>query len=106
MNIKNLFEFLEKNLLDEINGELILDGNQIIWTFDLNKDSEEFDENNDCDEFSYNLQSNEEVLQEIYVEDLDCIVELISDFDDESTYTFSEPEIGECVISFKISKEK
>ena len=41
MNINELFDKIQEGGLSEsINGELIVKGNCIIWTYDLNKNSE------------------------------------------------------------------
>jgi hypothetical protein len=101
MNISILFEELEK---EELRGELMLEGNCIIWSYNLNDDSEEIDiaEVNDDDDYGYDITSPLELLQDAYNEDLGVIELSISEFDEQGDWTFSDPEIGETTISFKI----
>ena len=105
MTINELFEKIQEGLfLDELNGELIIKGNCIIWTYDLNKNSEEIETPTDDEEseFSFESQSPEELLLEAYQEDLEAIELFLDELEEFDNWTFSEPEIGETVISFKI----
>jgi hypothetical protein len=106
MNINELFDKIQEGGLSEnLSGELIVKGNCIIWTYDLNKNSEEIeapvDEEGEEPEFSFESSSPEELLLEAYTEDLETI-ELFLDELNEDCWTISEPEISETVISFKI----
>lgn len=107
MNINKLFEKMEEDSFNEnLNGELVLEGNCIVWSFDLDKNSEEIEapQVNDEDEleFNFNVTSPLELLQEAYQEDLQAIELLIDEVDEFSEWSFSEPEIGDTTISFKI----
>ena len=106
MNISELFEKLQDNVSNEFNGELILEGNCIIWSYDIDRDGMPVEEKtNDDDEleFDFNtVKSSEELLQQGYDEDLLTIQTFITELDDYADWSFSDPEIGETVISFKI----
>jgi hypothetical protein len=104
MNISELFEKLQDDILEELNGELILEGNCIIWSYDLDRDSAVQDiEVNDDDEFDFtSATSPEELLQQGYDEDLIVIEGCIAQLDDFADWSFSDSEIGETQISFKI----
>lgn len=105
MNINELFEELQDNILDELNGELILEGNCIIWSYDIDRDGMPIEEKTDDEdelEFDFSsIKSSEELLQDAYDEDLMSIQTYVDSLD-EDCWTFSDPEIGETVISFKI----
>jgi len=105
MNINDLFENLQKSLIDEIKGELILNGNCIVWSYDLDRNVEEI-EITDDDEIDYDLKescSPEELLQEVFIDDKEIIEKFIFELDDYTDYwSISEPEINNNIISFKI----
>lgn len=105
MNISELFEELQDNILDNLNGELILEGNCIIWSYDLDRDGATPDlgiSDDDDVEFDFaSSMSPEELLQEGFEEDKEAI-ELFLDGLDEDCWTISDPEIGETQITFKI----
>jgi hypothetical protein len=108
MNINELFEDLQDNVLDDLNGELILEKNCIIWSYDIDRDGAmvENESNDDIDEFEYcfsSVNSSEEILQQAYNEDLSIIETYIAELDDNANWSFSDPKIGESVISFKIT---
>ena len=80
MNINELFEKIQEGmLLNELKGELIIKGNCIIWTYDLNKNSEEIetptDEDGEESEFNFEESSPEELLIETYCNDLEKLQE-------------------------------
>jgi hypothetical protein len=106
MNICELFEELQDNIAGDLNGELILEGNCIIWSYDLDRDGATPDlEIADDDEQEYdfvNATSPEELLQQGYDEDLMIIEAYIAQLDDYADWSYSDPEIGESQISFKI----
>jgi hypothetical protein len=105
MNINELFEELQDNVLEELNGEIILEGNCIIWSYDIDRDGMAIiDDSEDDDDFEFDfgaIKSSEELLQDAYDEDLFSIQSCVDGFDGDD-WTFSEPEIGETTISFKI----
>jgi len=111
MNISDLFENLQENLIEELKGELTLDGNCIIWSFDIkenvNHELESFNDADDADdvdydEFSFIINSTSETLQEAYDEDIVFIERLIDELDILDDWTFSDAEVWENNISFKI----
>ena len=106
MNIKQLYDILqEETLTEELKGEFNLIGNCIIWSYDLNENSEEIEneiENYDEDYYGFNNPSPEELLQEAYNDDLNKIETYINDSDEYNEWTFSEPEVSDNTISFKI----
>jgi len=106
MNISELFEELQDNILDDLNGELILEGNCIVWSYDIDRDA--VPENNNVEddddlEFDFtSVTSPEEILQQKYDEDIIIIEAHLAQLDDYADWSFSDPEIGESIISFKI----
>jgi len=105
MSIKELFEEIQDILSDDLKGELIIKGNCIIWTYDLDKDSEEIElpeSDSDDEAFLFEAESPEELLLEAYGEDLIKIQEFIDENEEEESWTFSEPETKGNIISFRI----
>lgn len=106
MNINELFEQIQDKFLPEdLNGEFTLQGNCIIWTYNLDNDSEEIDAPNEEDEeqaFSFESLSTEELLQEAYDKDLILLEGLLDELEEYDNWTFSEPDINENIISFRI----
>jgi hypothetical protein len=106
MNISELFNKLQEELSNDLKGELTLKAKSIIWTFDLNKNSEEIDAPNDDDdeEFNFEAQSPEELLIEAYIDDLENIQQLLDEYDESENYLLSDPETNETTISFRITE--
>ena len=107
MNINELFEKIqEEMLLNELKGELTVKGNCIVWTYDLNKNSEEIetpvDEDEEESDFNFEESSPEELLLEVYTEDLEKLQEFLDENEETENWTFSEPETSDTIISFKI----
>ena len=107
MSINELFDKLqEEGLTEDLSGELVIKGNCIIWTYDLNKHSEEIDapssDEDEEPEFSFEASSPEELLLEAYNEDLEEIQEFLDEYEEIDNWTFSEPETSETNISFRI----
>jgi hypothetical protein len=112
MNINELFDEIQDRFLPEdLNGEFTLHGNCIVWTYDLDKDDVEDEiivptNNKDDDEdaplFDFESSSTEELLQEAYDEDIILIEQLLDELEESDNWLFSEPEINENIISFKI----
>lgn len=106
MNINELFEKIQENFLPEqLKGEFQLQGNRIVWTYDIKKDSEETDIPDDDDdeaEENFGVLSPEESLQEAYDEDLQAVEEFLDELEEYDNWTFSEPEANETTISFRI----
>jgi len=107
MNINELFEKIQDKFLPEdLNGEVILQGNCIIWSYDLEKDSEEIEApcEDEDDELQFNFEAApcEELLQDAYIADSEKLEELLDELEESDNWTFSDPETIESVISFKI----
>lgn len=105
MNINELFETTQDEFLsEELNGEFLLHGNVIIWSYNITEDSEELEYLNDDDEESFNFKvvSSEELLQEAYQDDFNKLQEFLNDIEEIDNWTFSDSEIVDDVIVFKI----
>lgn len=105
MNINELFEVIQDEFLpEELNGDFLLHGNVIIWSYNLNDDSEELlylDEDEE-ELFSYEATSSEELLQEAYQEDLEKLQQFLDTIEETDNWSFSDGEIVDDVIVFKI----
>ena len=105
MNINELFETIQDEFVpEELNGEFLLHGNVIIWSYNLTEDSEEFAYFDDDDEetFSFEASSSEELLQEAHQEDLEKLQLLVDSVEQTDNWTFSDSEVVDDVIVFKI----
>ena len=105
MNISELFEVIQDNFIPEdINGEYTLHGNLIIWTYNLDDDSEELSIPADDDdfEFAFEVTSSEELLNQAYRDDLEQLNALLDEFEEIDNWTISEPETIDNTISFRI----
>jgi hypothetical protein len=106
MKVNELFEKIEERFLPEdLNGEFQLQGNCIIWTYNLDNDSEEINfPEDDEDELSFNFEASSpaELLQEACDDDMDEIKGFLDELDEYDYWTFSEPETIGNIISFKI----
>ena len=105
MNINELFENIQDEFLEEeLNGEFLLHGNVMIWSYNLMDDSEELLYLNEDEEeaFSFEATSSEELLQEAYQEDLEKIQQHMDSLGVMDDWTFSDQEIVDDVIVFKI----
>lgn len=105
MNINELFEKIQDELNNnDLKGEFSLQGNCIIWSYDLEKDSEEIEYSEDNDEFNFydNSTSSEELLIEAYNEDIEKFELFLDEIDETDNWNTSDYEISENNISFKI----
>ena len=104
MNICELFEELQDSILEDLNGDLILQKKCIVWSHNLDSDGVTEDlELTDDEEYDFTSTiSPEELLQQGYDEDLEIIQAHLAQLDDYVDWSFSNPEIGETVISFRI----
>lgn len=104
MNISELFETIQDELLsDELNGEFLLHGNVIIWSYNITENSEEAEYLDDDEEsFNFEVISSEELLQEAYQDDFNKLEEFLNDTEEIDNWTFSDSEIVDDVIVFKI----
>jgi hypothetical protein len=105
MNINELFETIQDEFLpEELNGDFLLHGNVIIWSYNLTEDSEELlylDEDEE-EFFNYEASSSEELLQEAYREDLEKLQQFLDSIEETDNWTFSDSEIVDDVIVFKL----
>lgn len=109
MNINKLFENLQEDTFDELlEGELCLEGNCIVWSYNLKDVTEDIptnmsdeDEEDELD-FEFNVTSPEELLQEAYNKDFILIENRIAELDEFIDWSYSEPEVIDLTISFKI----
>jgi hypothetical protein len=106
MNINELFnEFQNEFEEDELRGEFILQGNVIIWSFNLSDDEDILDcveEEDDEYVFNYDSKCDEELLIEAYHQDLDKIQLFLDELNEMENTSFSDYEIVDDVILFKI----
>jgi len=106
MNINELFEEIQDKFSPEdLNGELELHGNCIVWTYVLSNDAEEIPVLNDDDEeqiYSFECSSTEELLQEAYDEDVQLIKEFLDKIEEIDNWSFSDADTIDDTISFKI----
>ena len=106
MKVRELFEKLEEKFVDVLCGEIQLQGNCIIWTYNLDNNSEDIevqDEDED-DETFFNFQATSpaELLQDACDDDKERINDFLDELDECDNWTFSEPETIGNIISFKI----
>ena len=106
MNINELFESIQDNFIPEyINGEYILHGNVIIWTYDFEDDSEELSipaADDDDFEFAFESTTTEELLNQACRDDLEQLNAFLDELDELNNWTITEPECIDNTISFKI----
>jgi hypothetical protein len=108
MKIKELYNKIQEHefFIEELKGDLTLNGNCIVWTFDI-KNSEDYHESttindDDDDEYCFNITSPSEILQDAYDVDIIAIENLVEEIDESSEWSYSLPEVSETTISFKI----
>jgi|WetSurMetagenome_2_1015567.scaffolds.fasta_scaffold984821_2 hypothetical protein len=106
MNISDLFDELQERFFPEdLNGELVLHGNCIVWSHKVENDIEDEDEVSefeDDDPLSFEVSSCEELLQDAYNEDLEKIETFLDELNQTNDWTFSDADITDNGISFKI----
>ncbi len=106
MTISELFEKIQDEFLpEELNGEFQLQTGSIVWTYNLNNDSEEIDYTDNEEEdnmFNFDSTSPEELLRDAYDEDLEMVQEFLDEIEEGDNWKFSDPETVGNIISFKI----
>lgn len=106
MNISELFKQIQNKFPSEdLDGEFELHGNCIVWTYVLDNELEEITiPDEDDDDFNYNFEamSSEEILQETYDNVSQQIEEFLDELEEYDNWTFSNPDINENTISFRI----
>ena len=107
MNINELFEEIQDDFHpEELKGEFLLQENIIIWSYNLDENSEEIDYNGDEDDenfFYFEASSSEELLKEAYQEDLEKLQDFFDEKEQTDLWTVSDFEATDNIISFKIT---
>ena len=105
MNINELFETIQDEFHpEELNGEFLLHGNVIIWSYKITEEGEEasFFDYDDEEAINFETTSSEELLQDAYQADYDKLEEFLDGIEETDNWTFSDSEIVDDVIVFKI----
>jgi hypothetical protein len=104
MNINELFELLQDNIFDKIEGEITLHKNTIIWTYTIEDIEEDLSDFEDEEDFflGFETTSFEEKLIEIYNDDLEIIQLTLAEYNEEDNWRFDEYKTKENTITFKI----
>ena len=107
MEIYDLFQIIQDKFeSDELNGEFLLHGNVIIWSFELSEMNNEldnsFNDQYDDEPFCFGITSTEELLQESYNTDKEKLLTVLDDIDETSNWIISDSEIINNRIIFKI----
>ena len=106
MNINELYESIQDKFIeDDIHGEFLLFGNLIIWSYKITEENDEKNYLNDEDEneiYNFESMSSEELLQEAYQEDYENLQEFLDDIGEIDNWEFSNSEIIDNIITFKI----
>jgi hypothetical protein len=107
MNISELFDELQERFTPaDLNGELTLHGNCIIWSYTPEINSEDIDEVFDSEEDDISMDfepiSCEELLQDAYLEDKERIETYLDEIDESNNWAFSDGDVVDKEISFKI----
>jgi len=106
MKINELLNLIEKNLIDEdFKGDFIIFENSIVWSYAAIKSMSDIDDINtyDDDLLNFQFESDEEVLNDVYLETLDNIELFLDEINQLSSLSLSEPITKNGTISFTIS---
>lgn len=106
MNINELFEEIQDEfIVEDLNGEFLLQGRNIVWSYNLEDSSEEIDysEEDEDNMFGFESVSAEELLLEGYQEDLEKLQNKLDEINETDNWAFSDPATNESIISFTIS---
>lgn len=107
MNINDLFDVIQERFAPvELNGELTLHGNCIIWSYTPESDSEDIEETFDSEEddmcMEFEAVSCEELQQDAYLEDKERLETYLEEIDEANNWAFSDADVVDTGISFKI----
>jgi hypothetical protein len=105
MNISELFEEIQNEfIIEELNGEFLLQGRTIVWSYNLEDSSEEIDfiEEDEDNMFGFDSVSSEELLLEGYQEDFEKLQNKLDEINETDNWKFSNTDINESIISFVI----
>jgi hypothetical protein len=97
MNISDLFEEIQDRFSPEdLNGEISLQGNCLVWSYKVENDIEDEDEASDFeddDPLSFEVVSCEELLQDAYNEDFEKIETFFDELNLTNNWAFSDADI-------------
>ena len=105
MNINELFEEIQNEFIsEELNGEFLLEDDNIVWSYDLNDDTDGINDFNDDEDnlFDFEASSSEEELLEKHQEDLEKLQYLLDRLDETENWELSDAETNNNTITFKI----
>jgi len=107
MNINELFDVVQERFTPvELNGELTLHGNCIIWSYTPESNSEDIEDAFDSEEDDMSLEfevvSCEELLHDTYLEDKERLETYLEEIDEANNWAFTDTDVVENRISFKI----
>lgn len=107
ITIKSLFSAMQNSevLIDRISGGFTLVGKSIVWTYTIDNDIEDIGEDEEIDEDDFKMGdviSLEEILNDVYEQDLEEINDSICELEGYDDLIFTEPRIKDTSISFKI----
>jgi hypothetical protein len=106
MNINELFEEIQDEfILEDLNGEFLLQGRNIVWSYNLEDSSEEIDfiEEDEDNMFGFDSVSSEELLLEGYQKDFEKLQNKLDEINESDNWKFGDTDINESIISFVIS---
>jgi len=106
MNINELFEEIQDEfIVEDLNGEFLLQGGNIVWSYNLEDSSEEIDysEEDEDNMFGFESVSAEELLLEGYQEDLEKLQNKLDEINETDNWELSDPATNDSIISFTIS---
>lgn len=104
MNINELFEQLEEYFaFNELNGELTLIGSEIVWDYSLEPSVDDNDDDMENEEEDIEIKSNEEILLDVYDDDIERINLFLDEANEIDYWDISDPEIFDDCISFTIA---
>jgi len=106
MNIKDLYvKFQNEFNNEQLKGEFILEDNYILWSYNLDEDTEEvkdYYEEYDEEYFNFDSVSSNELLLEEYDNDFDSIKSFLDRICEFDNWSISEPDIKGNMISAEI----
>jgi len=105
MNINELFEEIQDEfIVEELNGEFILQAKCIVWSYNLEDSSEEIDytEEDEDNMFGFDSVTSEELLLEGYQEDFEKLQNKLDEINETDNWSFSDTDINENIICFII----
>jgi len=100
MNIDCIYEKLNKDLCYDLMGELILDDEKIIWSYNIEMNTSEIDDNGISEE-EVEFISIEEKLQEAHFNDLNLIKSTLNLMVDKDKLYFTEPILNYNTVVFE-----